>query len=254
MEQGLWTGRAWWFKIYASRCGNTCLIMAALHSRCGHSILPLWWLPFFFFPCLISAITDWMSTILHTRCGLSATLECRSEICCTRLTENTQRRNLSSAHHRTTLLGYILRHVSTIGKKIVKQLYLLHMSSQYGERRPTSSWHRLGVCDPQQILTGFASWLRYYSDVARRRSTTLSTMFGHLLGWNTIYTFFGVFSPVMEFCQVQNSLCIQVLHYPILATLLHGTGAVDISQTLQHGIFTRQDGHPIRNWAVDLSS
>jgi len=31
-----------------------------------------------------------------------------------------------------------LRHVSTIGKKLVKQQYLLHMSLQYGELRPFS--------------------------------------------------------------------------------------------------------------------
>jgi len=37
-----------------------------------------------------------------------------------------------------------LRHISTIGKKLVKQQYLLHMSSQYGELRPTSSWDRSG--------------------------------------------------------------------------------------------------------------
>jgi len=30
------------------------------------------------------------------------------------------------------------RHVSTIGKKLVKQQYVLHMSTQYGECRPTS--------------------------------------------------------------------------------------------------------------------
>ena len=36
-----------------------------------------------------------------------------------------------------------LRHVSTIGKKLVKQQYVLHMSSQYGELRPTSGWDRL---------------------------------------------------------------------------------------------------------------
>jgi len=36
----------------------------------------------------------------------------------------------------------------------------------------------------------------------------------------------GVFvgsCPLVEFCQVQNSLCVQVLRTPILATLLHGT-------------------------------
>ena len=33
-----------------------------------------------------------------------------------------------------------LRHVSTVGKKLVKQQYLLYMSAQYGELRPTSGW------------------------------------------------------------------------------------------------------------------
>ena len=43
------------------------LIMAAVHSRCGHYIFALWFLlssSSFFFPRLISAIADWMSTIL----------------------------------------------------------------------------------------------------------------------------------------------------------------------------------------------
>ena len=39
------------------------LFMAVLHSRCGHYIFVLF-LSFFFFPCLISAVTNWMSTIL----------------------------------------------------------------------------------------------------------------------------------------------------------------------------------------------
>jgi len=42
---------------------------------------------------------------------------------------------------------------------------------------------------------------------------------------------FGFSCRVTEFCQVQNSLCIQVLHSPILAVLLHGTRVVGISQT-----------------------
>jgi len=48
-------------------------------------------------------------------------------------------KNSPSGHHRTTLSGYIFTtkvHVD-IGKKLVKQQYLLHMSSQYGELRPT---------------------------------------------------------------------------------------------------------------------
>jgi len=46
-----------------------------------------------------------------------------------------------SAHHRTTLSGYTFatRHVSTIGKKLVKQQYLLHMFPQYGELGPLAA-------------------------------------------------------------------------------------------------------------------
>jgi len=44
------------------------VIMAALRSRCGHYIFALWFLSsifyLFFIPRLISAVTDWMSTIL----------------------------------------------------------------------------------------------------------------------------------------------------------------------------------------------
>jgi len=36
-----------------------------------------------------------------------------------------------------------------------------------------------------------------------------------------------------EFCLVQNSLYVQVLHSPILATLLHGTPAFGVSQILR---------------------
>jgi len=43
----------------------------------------------------------------HTWCGFSANLECRSEMCCTRLAENTGTKTIAkkspSGHHRTTL-------------------------------------------------------------------------------------------------------------------------------------------------------
>jgi len=53
------------------------------------------------------------------------------------------------------------------------------------------------------------------------------------------YTYiFGGSCPLTEFCQVQNSLCVQVLRSPILAALLHalhGTPAAGLSQTLRRG-------------------
>ena len=60
-------------------------------------------------------------------------------------TQRSRQKSLSG-HHRTTLSGYIFatkRHVSTIGKKLVKQQCAVHMSPQYGELRPTSGWDRL---------------------------------------------------------------------------------------------------------------
>ena len=43
---------------------------------------------------------------------------------------------------------------------------------------------------------GFASWLRYCTDVSQRRSTKLCTMFGRLLRWYILYIqFLGLLSP-----------------------------------------------------------
>jgi len=48
-------------------------------------------------------------------------------------------KNPPSGHHRTTLSGYIFATKARIyNRKNVKQQYLLHMSSQYGELQPTS--------------------------------------------------------------------------------------------------------------------
>ena len=53
---------------------------------------------------------------------------------CTRLTANTGRKKVAKNRHLGTIVQLCLaissqiRHVSTIGKKLVKQQYLLHMS------------------------------------------------------------------------------------------------------------------------------
>jgi len=48
---------------------------------------------------------------------------------------------------------------------------------------------------PQQILTGFASWLHYCNDVGHSRPTKLCMIFGRLLAWYTRYTSLGAFPP-----------------------------------------------------------
>jgi len=58
------------------------------------------------------------------------------------------RKKSPSAHHHTTLSGYIFATnawpVLTIGKKLAKQQYLPHMSSQYGKLWPTNGWDPFG--------------------------------------------------------------------------------------------------------------
>ena len=69
-----------------------------------------------------------------------------------------------------------------------------------------------------------------HTDIAQRRSIKLCKMFGRLLGCYSVH--FLELLPLMEFCQVQNSVCVQVLRSPILAALLHNTRAAPVSQTL----------------------
>jgi len=50
-----------------------------------------------------------------------------------------------SAHHRTNLFATKTTKTSIDNRtKIVKQQYVLHKSSQYGERRPINGWDRFG--------------------------------------------------------------------------------------------------------------
>jgi len=66
------------------------------------------------------------------------------------------------------------------------------MSPQYGELRlKAAEISSLVWGIHEQISTGFASWLRYCSEVAQRKPTKLCMMFGCLLGWYAIYTLSG---------------------------------------------------------------
>ena len=207
----------------------------------GHCILQLWFLSssfFFFFPRLFSAVADWMSTILPHMMWLSVNLECMSEMCCTQLAENTGRKSYAKNRHLHTIaqlcrdISSQLRHVSTIGKNLLNS----NISStcpynmvNFGPLTAEIGWRVWGT---PANFNGF--WLQYCTDVTQQTSTKLCMMFGYLVGWYSIYTFWGLL-PLSEFCQVQNSLCVQVLHSPIMAALLHGTPALGISQTLWRG-------------------
>ena len=86
------------------------------------------------------------TSTVDTWCGPSVNLECMSEMCCMRLAGNAGPKKAPKIGHLGTIVQLCqaissqLRHISTIRKKLVKQQqqYLSHMSSQYGEVRPTS--------------------------------------------------------------------------------------------------------------------
>jgi len=93
--------------------------VAALCNRTGHYIVALWFLCFLFlsFPGLISAVADWMSTILpHTmlrkcefRCAARGSLEMQEP-----KVAKINNMGTIAQHYRT--VSSQLRHLPTIGK------------------------------------------------------------------------------------------------------------------------------------------
>jgi len=97
-------------------------------------------------------------------------------------------KNSPSRHHCTTLPGYIFATKAPVDnrkKKLVKQQYLLHMSSQYGQLRPTSGWDLLASlghpCKFQRV------W-RFGSVTARHSSTGRQPKFAMLNRGRHLYS------------------------------------------------------------------
>ena len=125
----------------ARTAANIVLVMTALRSRCGHYIFVLWfissfylglsslWPPYeigqaiIFSSCGFFLLRFYLSFFLaycqrpyigclpyfHTWCGLSANLECRSEMCCTRLAENTDAKKIAISAPSHKFVGLYLR-------------------------------------------------------------------------------------------------------------------------------------------------
>jgi len=164
----------------------------------------------------------------HTWCGLSANLECRSEMCCTRLTGNTGYKNDAKNDEFFPTVKTCL----TVGKNSLNSNNVLHVSSQYGKLRPTKRSVQEFVV-PQQISRAFAC-LCYCSNVAHRRPTKLCTMFGCLMGCYTIYTFSGALAPD-RILPVQNLTLRLSLAFSYIGSVTASIPAAGISLTLLRG-------------------
>ena len=128
-------------------------------------------------------------------------------MCCMRLGENTRCKNYAKNHHLRTIaqlcrvISSHLRHVLTIGKKNLLNSNISSTCSHYVVNvSPLRAEIGSEFGAPQQISTGFTSWLHYCTDVAQWRSTKLCTMFGSLLGWYmSINVFAGSVKCKMHF-------------------------------------------------------
>jgi len=121
----------------------------------------------------------------HTWCGLSANLECRSEMCCTRLAENTGCKKSPSWHHRTILSGYIFATKARIDNR--KKLLSSNISSkcppQYGELPPTSGWDcvvSLGHSSKFQRVSRLGSVTERHSSIGRQPNVAALNRGRHL--------------------------------------------------------------------------
>jgi len=163
--------------------------------------------------------------------------------------QDPKNRHLGTIGQLCRAISLQLRHVSTIGKKLVKQQYLLHMSShsQYGELWPTRGWdHFVSLGQPSK-----------FQRVSCFGFVTAATLLNgsqpnFALFWPSPELVHYIYIFVTEFCQVQHSLCVQGLCSPILAALLHCTLVVDVSRTLRRwtegATYIRQGGHHVGHW------
>ena len=125
------------------------VFLCLLWNRAGHYIFALWFLSFYlFFPRLISAATDWISTILLTANAGPKKVA--------------KNRHLGTIAQHSRAISSQLRHVSTIGKKNLLSSNIsstcTHNMVNFG---PLAAEIVLLVWRTPVISTGFASWQRY---------------------------------------------------------------------------------------------
>ena len=157
-----------------------------------------------------------------------------------------------SGHHHTTLSGYMFATKAHIDnrKKVAKQQYLLHMSPQYGELRPTSGW------DPFVSLGHLANFngFRALASLLQPRRSTEANQTLH-----NVWPLAGLVDYIYIRLLLRNGILPGAkftLRPPkscalLLAVLLHGSRAVGANQTavLSTGLHLYSASRP-SGWAL----
>ena len=165
----------------------------------------------------------------HTWCGLSANLECMSEMCCTRLAEIQDAKITQKSRHLRTIaqlcraISLQLRHISTIGKSLLNSNISSTCPHNMVNVRPLTAEIGWRVWGTPANFNGFRVLA---SLLYQRRSTEVNQTLHDVWPSRGLLHYYG-YCPITEFCQMQHSYCVQVL------ALLHNTRAVWVSQTLR---------------------
>jgi len=184
----------------------------------------------------------------HTWCGLSANLECMSEMCCMRFAVNTVRKNSPKIRHLGTIaqlcraISSQLRNVSTIGKKHLLNSNISstrpHIMANFG---PLTAEIGSGVWGTPENFNGF----RVLPSLRQRRRSpeanqTLHNVWPSPALVHCIYIFGGS-CRLTEFCQVQCSItsksCV-LLNWQSYCTTLQQRGSAKLCGVV-HGMELR---------------
>jgi len=160
-----------------------------------------------------------------------------SEMSCTRLDENTGRKNDVKNRHLRTIaqlsraISSQLRHISTVGKKRAKQQYLLHMPYNMVNFGSLAAEIISLVWDTPSNFNGFrvfASLLQRCRSTEANQTLQLHDVWPSPARLHYIYV-----APCRNFVRCKIQFASSKSCAVLLAVLLHGTRAVGASQILR---------------------
>jgi len=149
-------------------------------------------------------------------------------------------KKLPSAQHCTIYRAESsqLRHVLTIGKKLVKQQYLLQTSLQYAELQPLTADIDTGVWGTPANFNGFhvlASLLQWYRSPEANQTLHDVWPSPGLVFWYTIYIHFRGFFPPDRILPGAEITLHPSLVFFYIRSVTAGHSSSGLSQTLRRG-------------------